>query len=148
MLGFGEMIRLINRVVDKDGKRIPWEVRIGGEVVKMTHTLDLPVGMARIAVHQSMYMVDPVTGSALYRLGAVDSQTEEPVWGLPCDDLSEETVTRTELYGRELDAASGKVETRRIHNPVRRHDPVNQDSPRPNEDGAGPGHFGGALPKV
>lgn len=145
---FGNMVRLVNRVIDKDGNRVPWEVRIGGEVVKMTDTLDLPIGMARIAVHQSMYRVDPVTGAADYRLGVLDVASGNPLWGLPVDDIGLDQVTRTELYGRELDPASRKVETRRMHNPIRRHDPLAQDTPRPEEDGAHPGHFGGSLPRV
>ena len=143
-----QMIRLVNRVVDKDGKRIPREIMFNGEVIVIRDTLDLPVGIARIAIHQSMYRVDPVTGHADYKLGALDSATGEPMWGLPHDDLTEAEVTRVELYGRELDPGSRKVESRKIHNPIRRHDPLTQSDPRPNEDGASTGHFGGSLPRV
>ena len=34
-MGFGQTVRLVNRVVDKEGQKIPQEYLVGGEVVDM-----------------------------------------------------------------------------------------------------------------
>lgn len=134
--GLGPVVRVVNRVVDSDGKRIPQEYRVGGEAFMVDDTMDLPVGYARIVIHQSMYRIDPVTHIAEYKLGCSKlGITEEP--------LPVEETQRTELIDRDLLPPNRqKVKTVRIHNPIRRMDPVSANIPRPNGDGAFPAEFG------
>lgn len=134
--GLGPVVRVVNRVVDSDGKRVPYECMVGGEAFWINDTLDLPRDVARLVIHHSMYRIDPVTSQADYRLGCEKL-------GTPTSDLSVAEVDRVELIDRELLPPNRQnVKTVRIHNPIRRMDPLMSNTPKPNTDGAFPASFG------
>lgn len=140
VFGLGPAVRLVNRVRDADGKQVPWEGMVGGEAVWVHDTLDVPLGVARILIHQSMYKVDPANGAASYRLGCAKL-------GAPEDPLTVDEVTRQELFERELlsDAERAKVQTKRIHNPINPAMSRGARVLRGTEEGALPGEFGGRI---
>lgn len=136
--GFGQTVRLKNRVIDDKGERVPIEFMVGGEAIWVRDTLDAPIGVARIMIHQSMYKVDPVTGLPSYKLGCDRLGCEET-------DLPVAETKRLELLDRDLmpESARGKMRVEKIHNPInpalsRRP----QAGPGAGNDGAFPGEFG------
>lgn len=134
--GLGPVVRVVNRVVDEQGQRVPMKCMVGGEAIKIVDTIDLPMGLARIAIQQSMYRIDPVTHAADYKLGCEKL-------GTPVSDLPVSETQRTELIDRELLPPNRQnVKTVRIHNPIRRMDSMMVRVPKPNADGAYPAGFG------
>lgn len=138
--GMGPVVRLVNRVRDADGKQVPWEGMAGGEALWVVDTLDVPLGVARILIHQSMYKVDPANGSPSYRLGCVKL-------GAPEEPLTVDEVTRIELFDRELmsEDEQKKMVTKRIHNPINPAMSRGARILRPTDEGAMPGEFGGRV---
>jgi hypothetical protein len=145
----GPTVTVVNRAVDEDGQPVPYEAHIDGQVIRIDRAVDLPVGIARIIVHHSMYRLDPVTQQAQYRLGVAE-------WGLPTDPLPPEEWQREELVDRAnlgparqhgaKDPRTGRrLALMRIVNPIRRHDPLVVSAPKPNQDGVHPGGFGEAF---
>lgn len=134
--GLGPVVRVVNRVVDADGKRVPVECMVGGEAFVVTDHVDLPSGLARIAIQQSMYRIDPVTFAADYKLGCEKL-------GAPTSDIPVSETQRAELVDRDLlPPHRQNVKTVRIHNPIRRMDSIMVKAPKPNSDGAFPAGFG------
>lgn len=136
--GMGPVVRLVNRVVDENGKRVPIEFMVGGEAIWLRDSLDVPIGVARIMIHQSMYKIDPVTGLPSYRVGCNTLGCEET-------DLPASETKRMELVDRDLMSESerSKMRVEKIHNPInpalsRRP----SAGPRAGDDGAHPGEFG------
>lgn len=135
--GRGPVVRLVNRVVDDKGAKVPQEYMIGGEALWVRDTLDIPLGEARILIHQSMYKVDPVSGTPSYRLGC-------PALGCPDDDLPVAEVQRKELIERELLPASErkKMKYEKIHNPINPGMSRGVVPIKGNAEGVQPGEFG------
>jgi hypothetical protein len=145
----GAIVTVVNRVVDEQGQKVPYEAYVDGTVMKIVDSAPVPAGVARIIVHNSMYAIDPVTYSGQYKLGVKE-------WGLPVEDLPLPTVQRLELVERAhlgphrqfgaTDPKTGKKYTPyRLRNDIRRHDPITQTMPGPRQDGAFPGGFGDAF---
>jgi hypothetical protein len=136
--GFGRTVRLVNRVIDENGKRVPIEFMVGGEAIWLRDNLDVPVGVARIMIHQSMYKIDPVSGLPSYKLGCESLGCEET-------DLPVSETKRLELVDRDLmpESSRGKMKVEKLHNPI---NPAlsrrSQSGPRAGDDGAFPGEFG------
>lgn len=135
--GMGPVVRLVNRVVDDKGERVPLEVMLGGEALWIRDFIDMPLGAARIVIHQSMYKIDPVTGSPSYKLGckALD---------VPVDDLPVSETRRTELIERELmpESERKKMKYERIHNPINPGLSRGVVPIKGTAEGAQPGEFG------
>ena len=136
--GMGPVVRLTNRVIDEKGERVPYTGTIGGEAVIVRDTLDVPLGVARILIHQSMYKMDPVSGVPSYRLGCKDLD-------ITCADLPVNETRRAELLERELlpESQKGKTQFVKLHNPI---NPGLSRAPisttKGGDDGALPGEFG------
>lgn len=133
--GLGRTVRLVNRVTDEHGNKVPQEFMVGGEAVWVRDTLDVPVGLARIMVHQSMYKLDAATGTPVYRLGCQSFE------GCPVDDLPVSELSRDELIDRP-ESQKARMKKERIHNPIA---PGQSRGPAPiraSAEGAQPGEFG------
>jgi len=137
MFGMGPTVKLTNRVIDEDGNRVPYEGTVGGETVWVRDTLDVPIGVARILIHQSMYKIDPVSGTPSYKLGCKDLGTD-------CTDVPVKETRRAELLERELlpDSQKGKTQFVKIHNPINPGMSRALPPTRQGQDGALPGEFG------
>lgn len=143
--GLGAVVRLVNRVVDEDGARVPQEYMVGGEAFWIRDTLDVPAGVARIVIHQSMYKLDPVSHGAVYKVGCEEL-------GVPTEPIPVAETKRLELLEREYlppdrqfgakDRYGRTLKPVRMHNPIRRMDPIAINAPRPSENGALPGEYG------
>lgn len=135
--GFGHTVRVINRVVDKAGNRVPYEGMFSGEAIVVRDTIDLPIGVARILIQGSMFKIDPVNGQAQFKLGCTKLDT-------PTTDLTEAEVNRLELLERELlpESVRKKTKTERIHNPINPELSRGPRSIRMDTDGVQPGEFG------
>jgi len=146
----GKIVTIINRVIDADGKRVPYEAYIDGTVIKIEDSYPIQEGLARIIVHNSMYCIDPDTYTGQYKLAVKE-------WGMPSEDLPlAEIKDRVELINREqlppnrqfgaVDQKTGrKYQTFYKKQAIRRHDPIKVVGPGANEDGAHPGGFGEAF---
>jgi hypothetical protein len=145
----GPIVTVYNRQVDENGHRVPYDAFIDGQCITIKDSHPFPEGLARIIVHHSMYKMDPDTSNGEYRLGVKE-------WDLPVDDLKLAEIQRVELIERELlppnrqfgakDPKTGRryqAVTRKQS--IRRHLPMQQVSPRANEDGAHAGGFGEAY---
>ena len=134
--GLGPVVRVVNRVRDAEDKPVVFKAMVGGEAIKIVETLDLPRDIARLVIHQSMFRIDPVTHQATHRLGC-------KALGVPEDPVSlAEVESRGELIDRDLLPPHRQdVKRVRIHNPIRRMDPIRINAPRPGENGAFPGEF-------
>jgi hypothetical protein len=134
--GLGPVVRVVNRVRDADGQPVVFKAMVGGESLKIVETLDLPHDIARLVIHQSMFRIDPVTHQPTHRLGC-------KALGVPEDPVSlAEVESRGELIDRDLLPAHRQdVKRVRIHNPIRRMDPLKINAPRPGDNGAYPGEF-------
>jgi len=132
--GLGATVRLINRVTDEKGAKVPQELMVGGEAVWVRDTLDVPVGYARILVHQSMYKLDSSTGIPAYKLGCRE-------FNIPVDDLPLKEIQRDELIDRP-DAQKKKMQLTHIANPINPGQSRGPQQIRPNAEGAQPGEFG------
>lgn len=132
--GIGRTVRLINRVVDETGKRVPQEYMVGGEAVWVRDTLDVPVGLARIIVHQSMYKLDSATGIPAYKLGCRE-------FDIPIDDLPLKEAQRDELIDRP-ESQKKKMKKEYINNPINPGQSRGPQQIKPNAEGAQPGEFG------
>lgn len=135
--GRGPVVRLVNRVVNEKGERVPQSARIGGEALVVRDTIDLPIGEARVLIHQSMYKIDPVSGEPSYKLGC-------SALGIPVDEIPEKDTQRVELIERELmpESERKKMKLEKIHNPInpglsRGITPIRSD-----QEGSQPGEFG------
>lgn len=137
MIGLGPVVRLVNRVVDENGERVPQNVTFSGEALVVKDTLDVPIGAARVIIHQSMYKVDPVSGTPSYRLGCQK-------FGLPTDDLPKSEAYRQELIERELmtESERKKMKIVKIHNPINPGLSRGPANIRVADEGAQPGEFG------
>lgn len=134
--GSGPVVRLVNRVRDQEGNPVPVEVFIGGAAMWIKDTLDMPIGMARIAIHQTMFRIDPVTNQAEYKLGCKELNAPE-------DPVPVEYTKRKELLDRDLlTPEARKKQYVSIYNPINYRVAAPQPGPRPGEDGALPGEFG------
>jgi hypothetical protein len=149
LTALGPTVKVVNRQVDEHGQPVPYEAHVGGDVIRILDEAHVPAGVARIIVHHSMYRLDPVTNTGQYKLGV-------PEWGMPVDPLPPSEWQRVELIEREylpplrqigaVDPRTGRrYQPTRIHNPIRRHDPLAVSAPKPNEPGAHPGGFGEAF---
>lgn len=148
----GKSVRIVNRVVDENGKKVPYEAYVDGDSFKIEDEIMLPSGVARIIVHNSMYAIDPETCYGQYKLGVAE-------WGMDVSDLPTSQVQRLELIEREQlpphrqfgapDHKTGlrKYTPYRKSNPVRRHDPVAQTLVHGRKDGATAVGFGEAFDK-
>lgn len=136
-LGLGSAVRLVNRVVDEKGEKVPQEYMFSGEAVVVRDTMDVPIGAARILIHQSMYKIDPVSGQASYRLGC-------DRLGVPTDDIPEKDTKRNELFERELlpESVRRKQKTEKIHNPINPGLSRGPKAIRSDAEGVQPGEFG------
>ena len=129
------VVRLVNRVIGPDGKRVPHEYMVGGVAFWIHEYLDVPVEYAELLIHQSMYKIDPVSNRGDYRLGCEK-------FGVPVTDVPLVETERAELIDRSLlSPLRQKLKPTRFHNPIRRMDPMKQADPRAG-DGAFPGEFG------
>lgn len=143
--GLGPVVRLVNRVVDIDGKPVPQEYQVGGVAFWLKDTMDVPIGVARIVIMQSMFKLDPVTYGATYKVGCEEL-------GVPVESIPVEETQRLELIEREnlppdrqlgaKDRHGRTFKPVRIYNPIRRMDPLAVNAPRPSDNGALPGEFG------
>jgi hypothetical protein len=143
--GLGAVVRLVNRVVDADGNRVPQEFMVGGVAFWLKDTLDVPIEVARIVIQQSMYKIDPVTYGASYKVGC-------EALGIPIDSIPLEETQRLELIEREYltpdrqfgakDRHGRTLKPVRMHNPIRRKDPLSVGAPHPSDNGALPGEYG------
>ena len=131
----GAVVRLVNRVVDADGKRVPRKYMVGGIAFWIHEYLDVPVEYAGLILHQSMYKIDPVNHRGEYRLGCER-------FGTLMTDVSVDETERLELVDRSLlPPARQQANPTRIHNPIRRFDKLSINDPR-DGDGAFSGEFG------
>lgn len=135
--GLGPSVRITNRVVDESGERIAQEYMVGGEAVWVRDTLDVPLGVARIMIHQSMYKIDPVNSTPSYRLGCKEL-------GIDPSDIQLADTQRLELLERELlpESERKKMKVERLHNPINPGLSRGARTIRDNEEGALPGEFG------
>ena len=132
--GLGSTVRLINRVTNEKGEKVPQEYMFGGEAVWVRDTLDVPVGIARILVHQSMYKLDSTTGIPAYRLGCRE-------FNIPVDDLPLKEIQRDELIDRP-ESQKKKMKFEHIANPINPGQSRGPQFLRANAEGAQPGEFG------
>lgn len=132
--GLGRTVRLVNRVVDEKGEKVPQEYMYSGEAFKVRDTLDVPEGIARIVIHQSMYKLDSATGLPAYKLGARE-------FGIPIDDLPLKEIERDELLDRP-ESQKKRMELKRIVNPINPGQSRGPAPIRPSAEGAQPGEFG------
>jgi hypothetical protein len=138
MLGIEPQVTLVNRLVDRQGKPIPYEFVFDAIGYTLIDKLTVPVGAARIIVHNSMYRVGQ--SGTEYKLGV-------PEWDLPCDpitpdDLSDELIDRAELgYPRQTIKGTVLKKGAPLRNVVKRQDPLSVANPR-DKDGAFPGFYG------
>ena len=139
------IVKVINRVVDEDGKPVPYDAHVAGECITIVDSVSLPEGMARIIVHNSMYEMDPFGFQGKYKLGVKE-------WGIPVDPIKKsELDARVELIEREAltpDRQFGfknkdgkQYQPKRISNPIRRQEPLAVNMPG-RQDGAFPGTYG------
>lgn len=134
--GLGPVVRVVNRVKDPEGHTVPFEARCAGEAFWIHESIDLPLSVARIVVHGSMYKLDPVTAVAEYRLGCADL-------GIPTDALPVQETTRVELVDRSLlPPERQKIQPVKLYNPIRQREAAPVVSLRSNESGVYQGHFG------
>ena len=132
----GAVVRLVNRVVDLDGKRVPAEYMVGGAAFWVQEYLDVPAEYAELLIHQSMYRIDPINAQGSYRLGCEQ-------FGVPVTDVPLAVTERDELIDRTLlSPLRQKAKPTRFHNPIRRMDPLKQADPK-----AGDGAFAGEFIK-
>ena len=136
---FEPTVRLVNRVRDGAGQPVPWEAYFDGQAFKITDSLDVPFGVARVLIHHSMYAFDLDAGVGKYRLGCAAPGLE-----MPTDPIDESEVLRSELIDREALLVGRRVELKRHANPIRRHDPLTQASPG-RGDGAYAAGYGDAY---
>lgn len=145
MLGSqGPVVRLVNRVVAEDGTHVPQEIMVGGEAAWVRDTLDLPMAVARIAIQQTMFRLDPVTSTADYRLGC-------EALGVPETPIPVAQTRRAELIDRRLlppdrqfgakDRRGRTLQPAPFYNPITPRRDAPTAGPRPHEDGASPGEF-------
>ena len=135
--GQGPIVRVVNRVVDDNGERVPYNAMFSGEALVLRDTMDMPLGMARVVIHGSMYKIDPVSGAPSFKLGCSSL-------GCPVDDLALSEVTRVELIDRSLMSESErkKMKLERIHNPINPGLSRGPAGIRADTEGAQPGEFG------
>src|SRR3990172_6069664 len=135
--GLGRTVRVVNRVVAEDGQRVPYEAMVGGEAFWIRDSMDLPVGIARVAIHGSMYKIDPINATPSYKLGCRELEVET-------SDLPFADTQRLELLERELlpERERKKMKVERIHNPINPGLSRVAKNIRPDEEGALPGEFG------
>ena len=129
------VVRLVNRVVGPDGKRVPHEYMVGGVAFWIDEYLDVPAEYAELLIRQSMYKIDPVSNRGDYRLGCER-------FGTPMADVPVAETLRDELIDRSLlSPQRQKAKPTRFHNPIRRMDALKIADPR-DGDGAFAGEFG------
>ena len=130
-----EAVRLINRLVDADGTPVPQTLVFNGQHFQIERELLVPMGVARILIHHSMCLMDPVTNVPQYKLGC-------PEMGLPHDPIVVDSLP-IELLDRSKIPMGSKHhhEYRRIHNPIMRTEPMSVSDPG-GRDGAFPGFYG------
>jgi hypothetical protein len=138
MLGLEPTVTVVNRLIDDDGNHVPYEFvfdAIPGQVIDQ---MVMPVGPARIIVHNSMYSTGP-NGNE-YRLGVKE-------WGLPTDPIPPDDLHRDELidraalgYPRQTIKGNKLGKGAPLKQPAR-VDPISTNNPR-GGDGAFPGYYG------
>jgi hypothetical protein len=117
---------------------VPYEFTYDAQPGQVIDTLVVPVGPARIIVHNSMYSSGP--DGLEYRLGVAE-------WGMPCtpipagekrDELIDRSTgnigPRQTITGKKLGKGPPLKEPKR-------HDPISLENPR-GQDGAFPGFYG------
>ena len=144
----GRTVRVVNRVVGEDGRPVPHDFMFGGEAGRITDSLDLPVGVARVVIHHSMYKMDPVNNIPEYTLGCAELGADEA-------PLTLAETKRAELIARELltpdrqfgakDKFGRTFQAVPIHNPINPRRDASPIGPRPNEGGVHPGEFGDRI---
>jgi hypothetical protein len=137
MIGRHGEVRLVNRIIDEHGQRVPQEYMFSGEAVVIQDVLDVEVGIARILIHQSMYKIDPVDGSSKYKLGC--EKLETPTGDIPVADID-----RIELIDRDLlpESQRRKMKYEHLHNPINPNMSRGPLAIKGNVDGSQPGEFG------
>jgi len=141
-------VRVVNRVRDETGALVPHDFMFGGEAGRITDYLDLPVGVARVVIHHSMYKMDPVNSIPEYKLGCAELGADE-------SPLAVAETNRSELIVRELltpdrqfgakDKFGRTFQAREIYNPINPRRDASPIGPRPTEGGVHPGEFGDRL---
>lgn len=138
MLGIEPTVTLVNRQVDEAGQRIPYTFVYDSQPVTFVDTITIPIGPARIIVHNSMYRTGPNGND--YRLGVAE-------WNLPCDPLPptefrDELIDREALgYPRQTVKGTKLGKGAPLRNPTPRREPTSINNPG-GKDGAFPGHYG------
>jgi hypothetical protein len=138
MLGLEPTVTLVNRLIDNEGNHVPYEFVFDAIPGQVVDRLTVPVGPARIIVHNSMYRMG-VDGQIEYRLGV-------PEWNLPCEpippsEFRDELIDRAGLgYPRQTLKGHVLKKGPPLGQP-KRQDPLSVNSPG-GRDGAFPGHYG------
>ena len=131
-------VTLVNRLRDENGDPVTQDFMFDGELVQIIDRLTVPYGIGRILAHHSMKKLDLVTmrGSE-YSLGCLE-------FGLPESPITVTDGEVQELVDRNLLPYRKRVESRRLHNPIMRHDPMSVTNIG-EKDGAFPGGFGNTV---
>lgn len=133
MFGLQPTVTLVNRVVDEAGKPITQYYTFDGRSVAITTELQVPLGVARILIHNSMWKLDPTITSPEYKLGC-------PELDLPVEPITPDMLaSKNELLDRSKMAHGAKVKAVHIHNPIIRTTPISLDGR--GGDRAFPGYF-------
>lgn len=133
-------VTLINRVRDASGKVVPYTATFDGESEEIRESLVVPVPIARILVHNSMYRWDPHGGDPMYRLAVHEwGMDETPIM---VSDLGDELLDRSDpSIGPRTTIHGTKLGKGRPLPEPRRRDPVSiRDIGE--KDGAFPGAYG------
>jgi len=141
-------VRVVNRVRDETGAPVPHDFMFGGEAGRITDYLDLPVGVARVVIHHSMFRMEPVNSVPEYTLGCAELGADE-------SPLAVADTKRSELVDRRLlpparqfgakDKFGRTFKTVEIYNPINPRRDASPIGPRPTEGGVHPGEFGDRL---
>lgn len=141
-LRFEPTVTLVNRVRDPQGRVIPYEVMFDGESEKIVETLTVPVGIARILVHNSMFRWDPNGGEPRYKLAVREwGMDETPI---SVEQIGDELLDRSDPSIGPRRTIHGKILTkgRPLQNVDQRRDPLSVRTTGAREDGVFPGGFG------
>ena len=144
----GATVKIVNRVRNDDGTPVPVEIMVGGEQAWVRDTLELPVGIARIAIHQTMFRLDPVTNQPEYKLGCDALGADEspvPVAETQRSELIDRRLLPPDRQLGAKDKFGRTLRTVPIHNPINPRRDAGAVGPRPTEGGVHPGEFGDRL---
>ena len=139
-LRFSSTVTLINRVRDKAGNIVPYEVMFDGESETIQESLVVPVPIARVLVHNSMFRWDPNGGDPQYRLAVREwGMDESPI---TTEEIGNELLDRNDpAVGPRMTIKGTKLGFGPPIAPPRRRDPISVRDVG-DADGAFPGAFG------